>query len=195
LTVAEQWFNVLLKLPFYNYQYGEEPMTRFRLSLIALTAVAAGTVHAHEHGHALERGFYNATGTILSANAACAAVGTTAGSAESGTLFFPGNGRMGFTIYGAGPGSILVGNGFQQVPFDGVAGWTAENPSVGNFTLYPSMGGAPIIIAGARLSYVAQIIDENSAILTYTSTIPPDAPLGAGCVSTTVVTWVRTGSE
>jgi hypothetical protein len=166
------------------------------VSLIALTVFAGGTGYAHGgHGAALERGFYNATGTIVAANAACASVGLTAGASESGALFFPGNGRMGFVIYGADAGSIQIGNGFQPVPYDGVAGWSAAHPSIGNFTIYPYVGGPPIVIAGVTLSYVAQIIDENSAILTYTTTIPADASLGAGCVSTTAVTWVRTGTD
>jgi hypothetical protein len=168
-------------------------MKRFARCLVSLVAVLA-TGAAVGGAPALAPGFYSALGTIISANAACASVGLLPGALEAGTLYFPGNGNGGLILYGPDRGAMSIATGFQPVPFNGVAGWTAANPAIGTVTIFPALGAPSLVIAGVEFTYVAQILDKNSALVTYTTALPADAPAGGGCVSKTAVSWVRTGS-
>jgi hypothetical protein len=168
-------------------------MKKFTRWLVSLVAVlATGAAGAGEL--ALAPGFYSALGTIVSANAACTNVGIVAGTLETGTLYFPGNGNTGLILYGPDPGAMSIATGFQPVPFNGVAGWTAASPAVGTVTIFPALGAHPIVIADVAFTYTAQVLDKNTALVTYTTALPADAPAGGGCVSKTSVSWVRTGS-
>jgi hypothetical protein len=168
-----------------NEQIGENVMLKSSAALAAAFCVfATGAAQATNQS----AGFYSSTGTVSSANSACASLGLVAGNANNSVFYYPGAGKSGFTLYvPAGGGVLQLCNAFPTVPSTGLNGWS-PTPTCQIFTLGGNLPAEPV-----NFTFASTTLDKNSGLGQTTISIPDSDPVAPGCQATVTTTTVGSG--